>query len=152
MDYQEHARQQSELAGINAFKAIQAKRAKAQKAKKSKKSEWNKLSGDFNIAKPNVLKVTARFSNKGTALFGFEQNGKEWRFGKPLSQLHPKTVITVESGAIYELPTASIYEYIKENKPIWLDGMYSPIHKTKSYQIQIHDLVEYCGSKAGYSV
>ena len=146
-DYEEHARQQIELASIKAFKAYSNEKNKAKKAKKRS----NKLTGDFNTEKPNVIKVLKRYSNKGTVLLGFALDNKAWRFGHDQSKIHIKTVISVEDGAVYELPTALIYAFIYEVKPNWIMSKYG-IFNSKAYQVNIKDLVEYCGQSAGYSV
>ncbi len=147
VNYEEHARQQIELASIKAFKAFQDKKNKAKKAKKVSK----KLTGDFTTEKPNVIKVLKKYENKGTVLLGFALDNKAWRFGHDQSKIHPKTVISVENGALYELPTALIYAYIHEMKPTWIMSKYG-IFNSKAYQIQIHLLNEYCGQSVGYSV
>ena len=147
-DYEEHARQQTELASIKALKAYSDKKKKAKKAKKPS----NKLTGDFNTEQPNIMKVSKRFNNKGTVLVGFSLDNKAWRFGHDLSKIHAKTVISVEDGAIYELPTALVHAFINEKKPHWIASKYGNFYNSKAYQINIKDLVEYCGSQAGYSV
>ena len=146
-DYEEHARQQTELASIKAYKAFLEQKNKAKKVKK----RTGKLTGDFTTEKPNVIKILKKYNNKGTVLIGFSLDNKAWRFGHDLSKIHAKTVISVEDGAIYELPTEEIYAYINEMKPTWIKSKYG-IMNSCAYQISIKALVEYCGSQAGYSV
>ena len=146
-DYEEHARQQTELASIKAYKAFLEQKNKAKQVKK----RTGKLTGDFTTEKPNVIKILKKYNNKGTVLLGFSLDNKAWRFGHDLSKIHAKTVISVEDGAIYELPTAEIYAYINEMKPTWIKSKYG-IMNSCAYQISIKALVEYCGSQAGYSV
>ncbi len=143
-DYEEHARRETELASIKAFKAFQDKKKKAKKAKKSS----TKLTGDFNTEKPNVIKVLKKYENKGTVLLGFALDNKAWRFGHDQSKIHIKTVISVEDGAIYELPTALVHAFIHEMKPNWIMSKYG-IFNSKAYQIQIHLLNEYCMQSVG---
>jgi len=144
-NYEEQIRVQRDLATVQAFKELSKKNIK--KAKSGSK----KLSGDFTTEKPNVIKVLKKYNNKGTVLLGYSLDNKAWRFGHDLSKIHAKTVITVEDGAIYELPTADIYAYIHEIKPIWISSKYG-IFNSRAYQTEIHPLVEYCGQKVGYSV
>ena len=146
-DYEEHARQQTELASIKAYKAFLEQTNKAKKLKQ----RTAKLTGEFTTEKPNVIKILKKYNNKGTVLLGFSLDNKAWRFGHDLSKIHAKTVISVEDGAIYELPTAEIYAYINEMKPTWIKSKYG-IMNSCAYQISIKALVEYCGSQAGYSV
>jgi len=71
-DYEEHARQQTELASIKAFKAFQDKKKEAKKAKK----RTGKLTGDFTTDKPNVIKILKKYNNKGTVLLGYALDNK----------------------------------------------------------------------------
>jgi len=76
---------------------------------------------------------------------------KPWRFGHSPNQIHAKTVISVEDGGIYELPTQRIYDYINQVNPAWIISKYG-IYNSKAYQIEIHDLVAWCGQEMGFSV
>jgi hypothetical protein len=142
-DFEDRIRVQRELATIKAYKEIAKKKKQQNKSKK--------LTGDFDLTKPNIIKVKKQYSNKGTVLLGERLDNKPWRFGHSPNQIHALTVISVEGGGIYELPTQKIYAFIHEKSPNWIYAKYG-IFTTKAFQIDIHDLVDYCGKEMTYSV
>jgi hypothetical protein len=141
-DFDDRIRVQRELATVKAFKEL---------AKKKQGSKSKKLTGDFDLTKPNIIKVKKQYSNKGTVLLGVSLDRKPWRFGHSSNQIHAKTVISVEDGGIYEVPTQRIYDYINQVNPSWIISKYG-IYNSKAYQIDIHDLVAWCGQEMGFSV
>ena len=116
------------------------------KKKKKPYPKIKKLSGDWDTTKPNILKISAKYANKGTILVGWLLDGKAWRIGHSASQIHEKTCIVIEGGALYEIPTERLFAFIHETNPSWLNAKYG-IFDTKCYQIELQDLLDFCNQK-----
>jgi hypothetical protein len=143
-NYEEHARQLGELNKIKSFKELAEQQKKAKSPVKKQSPLYRRdgtLTGDFYSDKPNIVKVTGRYAKKGTVLLGLSLEGKIWRFGHKLSDIHPETYISVEGGQFYRLPTTLIYDYIAEFQPAWVSAKYG-IFISRAYVVEIRRLIQ----------
>ena len=121
-----------------------------QKAKNNRdktKKVYNQYS-DFSKDMPNLIKVGKKYKNSGNVCLGYAKNAgdwRPWRFGKHSIILHPSTVIQIEGGETYWLQTANVCDYLRKNKNSLRELETNKFKglKTKSYIVNIRDLVNY---------
>jgi hypothetical protein len=126
---------------------MKAEKAKKQAKRKAGQKGHTKAVQDFNLEKANIIKIKKKYAYKGTVLLGFRLNGINWRFGHHPNSIHPRTIISVEGGDIYELETQKIYDFIEVHRPVVIKSKYW-LHLSEAYQVDIEELVEWCSQKA----
>jgi hypothetical protein len=120
---------------------------KAKNNRDKKKKVYNQYS-DFSKDMPNLIKVGKKYKNSGNVCLGYAKNAgdwRPWRFGKHSIILHPSTVIQIEGGDTYWLQTANVCDYLRKNKNSLRELETNKFKglKTKSYMVNIKDLVNY---------
>jgi hypothetical protein len=120
---------------------------KAKNNRDKKKKTYNQYS-DFSREIPNLIKVGKKYKNSGNVCLGYAKNAgdwRPWRFGKPTIILHPSTVIQIEGGQTYWLQTTNVCDYLRKNKNALRELETNKFKglKTKSYIVNIEDLVNY---------
>jgi hypothetical protein len=121
-----------------------------QKAKNNRdktKKVYNQYS-DFSKDMPNLIKVGKKYKNSGNVCLGYANNAgdwRPWRFGKHSIILHPSTVIQIEGGDTYWLQTSHVCDYLRKYKNSLRELETNKFKglKTKSYSVNIKDLVNY---------
>lgn len=120
---------------------------KAKTNRDKKKRVYNQYS-DFSRDIPNLIKVGKKYKNSGNVCLGYAKNAgdwKPWRFGKDSMILHPSTVLQIEGGQTYWLQTTNVCDYLRKNKNSLRELETNKFKglKTKSYIVNIEDLVNY---------
>lgn len=101
---------------------------------------------DFFSDKPCKVKVKKAYMHTGNVVMGYKKFGDSpWRWGKELKDLHPLTIIEVETVGKFEVPTEKVLQYLalKDFNLVTISGSGFGF-PTESYIVPIKDLVEFC--------